>query len=92
VKVAKIHQHETPFRRALVTPNRAHRAGAARLHKAVFDQGFLAGTDLWWLQPRGLLLVVPAQDTMAVTTDARAEAVDRTAGDGGGGHHWAEDQ
>jgi hypothetical protein len=75
VKVAKIHQHETHFLRALVTQARATLAGAARLHKVVFDKGLLDGTDLWWLQPRGLLFVVPAKDNMAVTADARAQAV-----------------
>jgi hypothetical protein len=75
VKVAKIHQHETHFLRALVTQARANLAGAARLHKVVFDKGFLDGTDLWWLQQRGLLFVVPAKDNMAVTADARAQAV-----------------
>jgi hypothetical protein len=75
VKVAKIHQHETHFLRALVTQARAHLAGAARLHKVVFDKGFLDGTDLGWLQPRSRLFVVPAQGHMAVTADARAQAV-----------------
>ena len=88
--------------------------GYARLHKVVFDRGFLDGVDLWWLDQHGLLFVVPAKDNMAVTVDAQAQAaagegvtvgrrahtvrhgqgksgVDRAAGDGGGGHHRADD-
>jgi hypothetical protein len=28
-----------------------HLAGAARLHKLIFDKGFLDGSTLWWLHP-----------------------------------------
>ena len=35
--------------RALVTQARTNLAGHARLHKVVFDRGFLDGVDLWWL-------------------------------------------
>jgi hypothetical protein len=45
----------------------------------VFDKGFLDGADLWWLAQRGITFVVPAKDNMAVTADARAQAV---AGEG----------
>jgi hypothetical protein len=79
VKVGKIEEHETHWTRALVTQARANLAGAARLHKVVFDKGFLDGTDLWWLNQQGLLFVVPAKANMAVTADARAQAA---AGDG----------
>jgi hypothetical protein len=79
VKVVKIHEHEGLSLRALVTQARTNLAGYARLHKVVFDRGFLAGTDLWWLEQHGLLFVVPAKDDMAVTADARALAA---AGDG----------
>jgi hypothetical protein len=79
VKVVKIHEHEGLSLRALVTQARTNLAGYARLHKVVFDRGFLAGTDLWWLEQHGLLCVVPAKDDMAVTADARALAA---AGDG----------
>jgi hypothetical protein len=48
--------------------------GDTRLHKVVFDRGFLDGADLWWLDQRGLLFVVPAKANMAVTADARAQA------------------
>jgi hypothetical protein len=75
VKVVKIHEHEALWTRALVTQARANLAGAARLHKVVFDKGFLAGTDLWWLDQRGIPFVVPAQPTMAVVADARAQAI-----------------
>ena len=79
VKVGTIEEHETHWTRALVTQARANLAGAARLHKVVFDKGFLDGTDLWWLDQQGLLFVVPAKANMAVTADARAQAA---AGEG----------
>jgi hypothetical protein len=75
VKVGKIQEHETHWTRALVTQARAHLAGAARLHQAVFDRGFWEGTDLWWLDQHGITFVVPAKDNMAVTADARAQTV-----------------
>jgi Transposase DDE domain len=79
VKVGKIQEHETHWTRALVTQARANLAGHARLHKVVFDRGFLDGTDLWWLDQHGLCFVVPAKANMAVTADARAQAA---AGEG----------
>lgn len=79
VKVGKIQEHETHWTRALVTQARANLAGYARLHKVVFDKGFLDGTDLWWLDQQGVCFVVPAKANMAVTADARAQAV---AGEG----------
>jgi Transposase DDE domain len=83
VKVGPIQEHETHGTRALGTQARAHLAGAARLHNVVVDQGFLDGTDLWWLDQQGIRFVVPAQANMAVTADARAQAaagVDLTMG------------
>ena len=77
--VVPIQEHETLSLRALVTQARTNLAGYTRLHKVVFDQGFLDGADLWWLAPHGMLLVVPAKDHMAVTVDARAQAA---AGEG----------
>jgi len=74
VKVAKIHEHEALWTRAMVTQAQANLAGVARLHKVVFDKAFLAGTDLWWLDQHGIIFVVPAKDNMAVTADARALA------------------
>jgi hypothetical protein len=65
--------------RALGTQARTNLAGHARLHKVVFDKGCLDGVDVWWLEPRGITCVVPATANMAVTADARAQAV---AGDG----------
>jgi hypothetical protein len=79
VKVGKIQEHETHWTRALVTQARANLAGHARLQKVVFDKGFLDGTDLWWLDQQGLTFVVPAKTNMAVTADARAQAM---AGEG----------
>jgi DDE family transposase len=79
VKVGQIQEHETHWTRALVTQARTNLAGAARLHKVVFDKGFLDGTDLWWLDQQGILFVVPAKANMAVTVDARAQAA---AGEG----------
>jgi hypothetical protein len=79
VKVGKIQEHETHWTRALITQARANLAGYARLHKVVFDKGFLDGTDLWWLDQQGLCFVVPAKANMAVTADARAQAA---AGEG----------
>jgi Transposase DDE domain len=79
VKVGPLQEHETHWTRALVTQARANLAGYARLHKVVFDKGFLDGPDLWWLDQQGLCFVVPAKANMAVTADARAQAA---AGDG----------
>ena len=77
--VVPIQAHETLSLRPLVTQARTNLAGHARLHKAIFDQGFLAGVDRWWLAQHGLLLVVLAKDNMAVTVDAQAQAA---AGEG----------
>jgi hypothetical protein len=74
VKVGQIQEHETHWTRALVTQARANLSGHVRLHKVVFDRGFLDGTDLWWLDQQGLSFVVPAKTNMAVTADARAQA------------------
>jgi len=79
VKVGPIQEHETHWTRALVTQARANLTGVVRLHKVVFDKGFLDGTDLWWLDQQGILFVVPAKANMAVTAEARAQAA---AGDG----------
>src|SRR5512132_4602397 len=77
--VVPIQEHETLSLRALVTQARTNLAGHARLHKVVFDKGFLDGVELWWLAQRDLLFVVPAKDNMAVTIDAQAQAA---AGEG----------
>jgi hypothetical protein len=79
VKVVPIHEHEVLSMRALVTQARTNLAGASRLHKVIFDRGFLDGVDLWWLDQQGITFVVPAKDNMAVTADARAQAA---AGEG----------
>jgi Transposase DDE domain len=79
IKVVPIHEHEVLSMRALVTQARTNLAGSARLHKVVFDKGFLDGVDLWWLDQHGITFVVPAKDNMAVTVDARAQAA---AGEG----------
>jgi hypothetical protein len=79
VQVVPIHEHEGLSMRALVTQARANLAGTGRLHKVVFDRGFLDGADLWWLDHHGITFVVPAKDNMAVTVDARAQAA---AGEG----------
>ena len=78
-KVVLIQEHDTRSLRALVTQARTHLAGHARLHKVVFDKGFLDGVDVWWLDQHGLLCVVPAKHNMAVTVDAQAHAA---AGEG----------
>jgi len=75
VKVGNIQEHETHWTRAVVTQAWANLTGAARLYKVVVDRGFLDGTELWWLDQQGITLVVPAQDHMAVTADARAPTV-----------------
>jgi DDE family transposase len=74
VKVGKIHEHEALWTRALVTQARLNLAGDARLHRVVFDKGFLDGTTLWWLNQQEVTFVVPAKATMAVTADARTQA------------------
>jgi hypothetical protein len=79
MKVVPIQEHEVLSMRALVTQARTNLAGHARLHKVVFDRGFLDGVDLWWLDQRGITFVVPAKDNMAATVDARAQAA---AGEG----------
>jgi hypothetical protein len=78
-KVVPIQEHETLSLRALVTQARTNLAGHVRLHKVVFDRGFLDGVDLWWLGQHGILFVVPAKDNMAVAVDAQAQAA---AGEG----------
>jgi len=79
VQGVPIQAHEGLSLRALVTQARTNLAGAARRHKVVCARGFLAGTDLWWLDQHGLRCVVPATEDRAVTVDARALAA---AGDG----------
>ncbi len=74
VKVGQIQEHEALWTRALVTQARMHLAGDARLAKVVFDQGFLDGSTLWWLDQQDIRFVVPAKTNMAVTADARAQA------------------
>jgi Transposase DDE domain len=74
VKVGQIQEHEALWTRALVTQARLNLQGYARLHKVVFDQGFVDGTTLWWLDQPEITLVVPAKTNMAVTADARAQA------------------
>jgi hypothetical protein len=78
-KVVPIHEHEVLSMRALVTQAQTNLAGHARLHKVVFDRGFLDGADLWWLDQHRIVFVVPAKDNMAVTIDAQAQAA---AGEG----------
>jgi hypothetical protein len=73
LKIAPIQAHETLFLRTLVAQARTNLVGDTRLHKEVFDRGFLDGADLWWLDQHGLLFVVPAKANMAVTADARAQ-------------------
>jgi len=73
-KIVPMQAHETRSLRALVTPARPTRAGHARRHQVVVDRGFWDGVALWWLAPQGLLCVVPAQENLAVTLDAQAQA------------------
>jgi hypothetical protein len=47
VTVVPINEHEVLSMRALVTQARTNLAGNARLHKVVFDRGFLDRADLW---------------------------------------------
>jgi hypothetical protein len=49
-------------------------AGVPRLHKVIFDQGFLDGTTLWWLNQHEVICVVPAKAHRAVTAEAQAQA------------------
>jgi hypothetical protein len=79
VTVVPIHEPAVLSMRALVIQARTNLAGYARLHTVVFDQGFLDGVDLWWLDQHGITCVVPAKDHMAVTADARVQAA---AGEG----------
>ena len=74
VNVGQIQEHEALWTRALVTQARLNLQGYARLHKVVFDKGFLDGTTLWWLDQQEITFVVPAKTNMAVTADARAQA------------------
>jgi hypothetical protein len=75
VKVGRIHEHEVLWTQALVTQARMNLAGVARLHKVIFDKGFLDGSTLWWLNHQGISFVVPAKAKMAVVVDARAQTV-----------------
>jgi hypothetical protein len=72
--VVPIQAHATRSLRAVITQARTHLAGHVRRHQGVFDNGCLAGVDLWWLAPHGITCVVPAKDQMAVTVDAQAPA------------------
>jgi hypothetical protein len=74
VKVGTIHEHEALWTRALGTQARLNLVGATRLHKVLFEKGFLDGSTLWWLDQQGLTVVVPAKTNMAVPADARAQA------------------
>jgi hypothetical protein len=74
VNVGPIQEPEALWARALVTQARMNLAGYARLHKVVFDKGFLDGTTVWWLDQQGIHGVVPATTNRAVTADARAQA------------------
>jgi hypothetical protein len=74
VNVGPIQEHEALWTRALVTQARLNLQGEARLHKVIFDKGFLDGTTLWWLDQHAVTFVVPAKANMAVTADARAQA------------------
>ena len=74
VKVGPIQEHEALWTRALVTQARLNLQGEARLHKVIFDRGFLDGPTLWWLDQHAVTFVVPAKANMAVTADARAQA------------------
>jgi hypothetical protein len=72
VKVGSIHAHE-------VLSMRTDLAGDARLHKVVFDRGFLDGVELWWLDQHGIPCVVLAKDHRAVRVEVQAQA---TVGEG----------
>ncbi|HEX9872301.1 MAG TPA: hypothetical protein VGC99_27630 [Candidatus Tectomicrobia bacterium] len=85
VTVAPIQEHEALWTRALVTQGRAHLGEYARLHTVIFAKGFLAGTEPWWLQLHGIVLVVPANAHMAVTEAAQAQAA---AGEGSTVGRW----
>jgi hypothetical protein len=74
VKVGQIQEHEALWTWVLATQARLNLAGYARLHKVMFDQGFLDGTTPWWLDQQELTVVVPAKTNLAVTIDARAQA------------------
>jgi hypothetical protein len=78
-KVVPIHAPAVRSRRARGTQARTHVAGHARLYKVVVARGLWEGGALWWRDQQGMALVVPAQDHMAVTADARAPAA---AGEG----------
>lgn len=69
-----MHEHEALWTRAWVTPARPTLASQAQQPKVVFEKGFWDGTALGWLDQHGVTFVVPAQATMAVTADARAQA------------------
>ena len=72
VKVGPIQEHEALWTRALVTQARLNLQGEARLHKVIFDKGFVDGSTRWWLNQHGVTWVVPAKATMAVVAEARA--------------------
>jgi len=80
VNVVPMQAHAALWTRALVIQARAHVAGSACLSTVVLERGFWAGTDLWWLEPQGSRLVVPATENRAVTAAAQALAA---AGEGG---------
>jgi hypothetical protein len=75
VKIGPMEEHASHGTRALGTQAQAHLAGAARLHTVVCDKGLLAGPARWWLAAPHIPCVVPANAHMAVTADARAQAM-----------------
>jgi hypothetical protein len=74
LQIAPIQAPETLVLRALGAQARTPLGGDTRRHKGVFDRGCWEGAALGWLDQHGLLVVVPAKATMAVTAEARAQA------------------
>ena len=79
VKVGPIQEHETHWTRALVTQARAIWLAMPACTRSFLIEVFWMVRILWWLDQQGLTFVVPAKTNLAVTADARAQAM---AGEG----------
>jgi hypothetical protein len=75
VQGGTMQDHEALWAWALVPQARRQLAGDAPLPPVVLARGLVAGTPRRWLEQHPSTWVMPAKDHMAVTADARAQAM-----------------
>lgn len=73
-KVVKIQEHEVTYLVELVKQAQVNLGKYSRLYKVLCDRGFVDGEQLWELNQRKILFVVPGKSDMAVVQDAHALA------------------